>query len=249
MECLHLPIFLLLIITHLAVGQFGGPPSYYADYADYADYGPDDDNYYIMPLDLDEEPIATVRPPVTDKPPVATVRPPTNNTDGDDDDDFDVAELGHHLMSAGFAAYNKGPVSIYQLIKKYLRESTGAARWHLIRLLSIMDGDEDYYISNEEFTHQFGPAAISPEEAIRIIFQLYDLDGNHGITKYEWAQVLMLSSESDIPMLDIWTQTSQEFHNRDYDEDGIIGLDEFIQLELYEISYALGNEITQMAEQ
>lgn len=41
----------------------------------------------------------------------------------------------------------------------------------------------------------------------------------------------------------------QEFHNRDYDEDGIIGLDEFIQLELYEISYALGNEITQMAEQ
>lgn len=67
----------------------GGPPSYYADYADYADYGPDDDNYYIMPLDLDEEPIATVRPPVTDKPPVATVRPPTNNTDGDDDDDFD----------------------------------------------------------------------------------------------------------------------------------------------------------------
>lgn len=52
-----------------------------------------------------------------------------------------------------------------------------------------MNNNIFFKIWYSEFTHQFGPAAISPEEAIRIIFQLYDLDGNHGITKYEWAQV------------------------------------------------------------
>lgn len=88
-----------------------------------------------------------------------------------------------------------------------------------------------------------GPAVATPKDALAVIFKLHDWDENGSINKYEWVQMLIIQAEADVSVMDLWRQTSEAFYNMDFNMSGDVDENEFVMSQLYELVYALSNEI------